>query len=664
MKGTFTLVIALMLSLTINAQVKLGEPTPARGILESTSGKQALTPGVKKNNAPMRKIQIDEGEHLMGFYTTDDLPIYGLAFNSTGTYYVGNLFDEEVIGNFVGGDIMRFRFALQTSATVYSAFIYAVDAEGYLSGPLASVSINKTCSAGWNDVELTTPVTIEEGVNYLIGYAYQQNSTDYPMGVDYTMETDIDCDYFYYTSDPTYSWNAASGYGALCLQAVVKGGNFIDDDLALSKLTVRGYASQEDELPYSFRIRNMGNKTPSTYTLNVAVDGTTVETLTDPISVTGNYETVNRTLKLDDISTGSHTLSVSVATINGEVPTENTYNDQVEGSFIIYEGEMPERQMHLIENFTSIYCGYCPLGHGVLEAMQEANPDKYSWIALHSIYMGADTLALYQNDYLTVEYFFEVYYAGLPSGSFDRAPITSDYLGESNAYILSLGYYSQYAQSVANALNEAIDNVCEDIPTYVSVDITPEYNPDTRELKITVSGSGCGSANELIADHLLTVYLTEDGIAGRQEDYMTGSARNGYLIDYTHNNVLRAIPTTYEWGDDISWTSDRTYSNTITTTLDKKWDDSQMYITAFVSGPMAVYQYGTWYLNYLEDGLVNNTNRVKITDVSTGISAVTTTGEELTKTYYTTDGRQLSAPVKGVNIVKSSDGSVKKLYVK
>ncbi len=668
MRETFTLMIALMLSVEVNAQTKLGEIQPARNVVELSPELSVIKSNYGKSNAPLRKIKIDEGEHLMGFYTSDDLPIYGVGFEDTGAYSVANLFGEEVLSEFVDGQIMRFRFAITEDAYVYSAFIYSVNSSNRVSSePLAYVGINDTFYEGWNDIELSSPVTIEEDTRYLIGYSYEQTEINeytgsgYTMGVDYGLERDIVCNYFYGYDGPNNQWSGLSGAGALCIQAVVKGGSFIDDDITLKNLSTNKYAPQGNDMDYSLDIRNHGNYFPESYELKVAIDGEEVETLTTPISLTSSYQTISGTFSTSGLSIGSHTLSVSVDKINDETPTENIGDDVVETSFVLYsEGETVERQMHVIEQFTSIYCGYCPRGHDTLEKLMANNPNKYAWVALHGYGMGADPYCIVPGYYYVMESFSGASSIGYPTASVSRALLTNTWLGLDNDMAFGIGYATSSQETAAQNINQAVDEAYEDVPAFVSVDITPEYDSYTRELTITVKGEGASSAKQILDGNRLTIYLTEDGIEGIQENYDATST----WIEYTHDNVLRAIVNEYEWGDDISWTSDSSYSNTVKTTLDSDWDDSQIYITAFISGPMAVLIGGAWYYGDTGEGLVNNANRVKATDVPAGISAVAVNPEGVTKTYYTSDGRQLSAPMKGVNIVKSSDGTVKKLYVK
>ncbi len=669
MKKFFTLLIVLTFSVVTNAQTKLGEAFRAGDVLGEMTEVDESAPDESQQESTRRKIRVDSDERIMGYYTTDDL-YNRTSYSELGTFYVADLFTSEVIGSFVTGEITRFRFALGCRTTVYAAYIYAVKDGVVMDEPLAYIPYGddgsgKTLQAKWNDVELDEPITIEDGYEYLIGFQYEQTKVDswtgsgYSLCVDLDLEREIECDYFYYSANGS-NWYAASGYGALCIQAVVRGGRFLDDDLSIRNLVPKKYAAKDSEISFSVDIRNIGNNIPESYKLSVAVDGEEKGIVDTPITPSSYFQTANGAISIEGVPIGSHTLSVSVAEINGVVPEENTADDEVEGTFVVYGGDMPDRQMHLIENFTSVQCGYCPLGHEFIESMQKLYPDKYAWIAIHSIGMGEDEYALNPDDYLVVERFIGC--DGYPSATFDRAPLTSSYLSLSETYCPTISYGA--SDVVAERMNTAIEDAFDGVPAFATVNIDKTYDPDTRELTITVSGEGSESTQWLLEDNRLTIYLTEDGLEGIQEDYTNGSSSTGWYLDYTHNNVLRAIVNTYEWGDDINWTSETTYENTVTTTLDPEWDDSQIYITAFISGSMAVLDGNYWYYGNVTDGMVNNTNRVKATDVPAGISAVTVNPEGKTHTYYTTDGRQLSSPIKGVNVVKSSDGTVKKIYVK
>ncbi len=659
-------IVALLHSVVVSAQTRLEAPSANVGFLEKSPSLSLLVPeSQSKAHTPQQKIRVDAGEHIMGFYATDELPEIDwdgyLGFGTNASLPVANRYEGDVLSNFVGGDIMRFRFAVACDVYVSNAFIYSIDLnQGNLLSdePIFQQDINETLSVGWHDVELTEPITIEEGYGFLIGFEYTQIYGEYPLVTDMELEQDYECNYFYYHN---YYWMTNNNFGALCVQAVVKGGNFIENDIAVSNLSVKKYNPKDRAMDYSFRVRNVGDGVPSSYSIKVEVDGNEVETLEDPIELTSNFQTVSGTVDVSDMAVGLHTLRVSVDQIDGATPAENTDDDLLEATFCLYEGETAERQMHLVENFTSIYGQYCPLGDLVIKALQEDYPDKYAWVAMHSMGRGTDTLSIHPYSFLEVEYLLEV--NSYPSVALSRAALTCEDLSLEGDYWAGVGYSSAYSHRVAKDLDDAIEDAYEDVPAFVSVDITQEYDADTRELTITVSGEGCENASSILADNRLTIYLTEDGIEGRQLCYDENTETSDYE-DYIHNNVLRAIPTEYEWGDDINWTSESSYENTVTTTLDEKWDDGNMHVVAFISGPMKVWDGDAWEYGELASALVNNANCVALCNIPLGISAVTINPENKAQTYYTTDGRQLSAPMKGVNIVKCSDGTTKKILIK
>ncbi len=64
-----------------------------------------------------------------------------------------------------------------------------------------------------------------------------------------------------------------------------------------------------------------------------------------------------------------------------------------------------------------------------------------------------------------------------------------------------------------------------------------------------------------------------------------------------------------------------------------------------------------------KDGPTANALKIPVKVNSTGISGTQADKVKVTKTY-TIDGRETNGTVKGINIVKMSDGTVKKVMVK
>ncbi len=651
MRKFFTIMAALLLSVTLaSAQGKLVEGNAFPGKLERESALTATLPNLGKAKAKSQpsKIALADGEQLVGFYNTDELPgdDYGIGMpNSPGTYYVGSMFGSDMLFKYRGGQITKMRFGLISAAGTSTVTIYSVDTKGNMT-KVSEETV--TTQKGWNDVTFATPVTVEEGNRYLVTYSYQQDKGAYPLAVDYYIDPSYAQDGgFYMSMDGKNYSSQGKSFGNLCIQLVIKGGNILEKDLGLSGLSVTPFAQKGGNLSLSFNVSNEGTSVPGSYTLNVAIDGNVVSTLNTPVALTDKKQNVTAEVPLDAaLASGSHEVSVSVATIDGVAPTENTADDVIKGSFTAYTSSVP-RQKNLIEHFTSQFCSLCPYGYNILNKMMTMR-DDLAWVSVHGdMSTGNDEYTIDDAAYITA---FAC--PGFPSACFNRYyyddTINGGYLG----VVLSYSQTEQAAQmfsSIIDASNDAVAN-------FASVDITPSYNSDTRKLDIKVTGSGADDAKQMLDGAVLTVYLTEDGLVSRQNN-------NGQWIQqYNHDNVLRAVVTA-PLGDNINWIDGSKYENDFSVTLDNSWKTENMNVVAFISRPIN-YSSQSGFTTSPDDAYVYNTNEVKI-DGTTGISTPSVSAGEVKEVArYTIDGARVSSPVKGVNIVKMSDGSTRKVIVK
>ncbi len=671
MKRTFTVLAAMALAMAAGAQ-----GTGATDGL-ATWNPQAATEqdGAGRASKAPRKIRIDDGERLVGFYTTDYLPDFVGTFcmDEPGQYPIGVLFDDQILNPFYGGQITRFRFGVAETCLVHNAFIYAVDL-GLNVGdePLALVDISQTLGYGWHDVELPEPITIEEGTRYLLGFEFTQEEGSYPLVSDYGIETDYTSPYgfFAYGNLGTggVKWYYQTGFGSLCIQAVVKGGDFTDTDVALDNLSARRYTVQGGELSYGLDICSLGMHSPASYTLSVAIDGNEVDVLDTPMQLSTQYGRLSGTLDLDPgLSIGEHTLSVGVGLIEGEAPTEYVDDDYAETRFMVYDGESAGRQRHLVEHFTSTGGINATHGINVMDTLAGSRPDKYAIVSMHYTMSSSspDQYVLEDGgpDYI---YYFSgltTQSAGIPAAVFGRSILDDEAINEDGTMAIGINYEGNAINDAVERIDKAVDAAYADIPAFVSVDIATEYDEDARALAITVSGEGPGSSREMLRDARLTVYLTEDGVVGRQR-WEEGT----YMDLFTHDNVLRMIASGYPWGDEIAWTSDTGYSNTLNVTLDGSWRARALKVVAFISGPMMVETDGVWAYGAQDGAYVFNANEAMAIGngdaEDTGLSAIPAAGGTAEVARYAIDGRRLGAPVRGVNIVRDGDGTTRKVVVR
>ena len=176
-------------------------------------------------------------------------------------------------------------------------------------------------------------------------------------------------------------------------------------------------------------------------------------------------------------------------------------------------------------------------------------------------------------------------------------------------------------------------------------------NLDTREAVITVSGEISPDINALLGEgNKLTVYLTEDSLVARQLN------DGRWETNYVHNGVFRCALGSVK-GVDLNITGD-TYLNEFTVTIPEDWNIKNLNVVAFISRPL------TNGLTNISDMKVNNAEKVRMFVGSEGIEEILTDDDAFPVAYYDVMGRQLDAPRHGINIVKMSNGTARKVLIK
>lgn len=644
-KALLALAALLLTATTTNAQIQKWQ---GENMWAKAPRTTLLTPNKAKK---IQKADLADNQRIMGFYTGDELGSkdYAMGLNANGTFKAGVMFTPELIGNFVGGQIVKARFAVWQDLGDTPFEVYEVDPDGSIAdSPSAEGSVSAV-SGTWNEVTLDKPVEIKKNYSYILCYTYQQKPSQYPLAVDGDVNPGAEDPNGYGAliygdlGEGTETWYLMStGAGNFMIQAIVEGGSFLPEDIAIKNLSVTKMAQKGQDINYSFSIKNTGDNIPSSYALSLALDGTEVETLNTPITLTNSYQTVNGKLALpSDLASGQHKLNVTVTSIDGKTPTEGTDDDALEASFACYTASMP-RQMDLVENMTSVKCTYCPYGHNVLEALSEIRPN-IAWVAVHASGMGPDKFVTDESDDIS-----NFQCSGYPSASFNRMYIDDQNLNSYGTLAVSIGYYPEYAQQAAQQFDDMLDEFDAEMPSFASVDIATKL--DGNNLNIKVSGDAVEGFKQYVGDDaVVTVYLLEDGLVAPQ----TGASNN-----YVHDHVLRDVVTDNVFGDPINWTSATTYQNEFNVTLDSEWNSDNMQVVAFIGRPVTKN-------STIDDVWVNNTNMVKL-GASTGIDGATISSDANAKEVarYTVDGRKINKPVKGINLVKMSNGKTLKVIVK
>ena len=586
-------------------------------------------------------MDLPDNQRLMGHYDTDDIATEGVGLSTTGNIYLGTILESEELDMFSGGKIKAFRVGLAESTTILKVFVMPITAGGAY-GTMVTWDCNVS-EVGWNIVELPTPyqINLSEGGKLMIGFQYEQQSGGKPLAL--VKVGDIYDTYQYKKAGSQYRWATAglSPYGNLCVQCIVEKENFPEVMIRAEGLDCQASLQKGDELNYSFTVRNRGNKAvdAQALTFDVKIDGEMVETISNPVDLAaGETITIEGVAQTADLTSGIHLLTVEHAVAYGETLD---YVYPLKASFKIHSGSFP-RQKHLVEQYTSTYCTYCPLGNSMLSILKEQR-DDIVWVGVHgNLGSGVDPYTTSQGDSIMAY----VGSSSYPSATFDRSTGW-----ENDASIVSgIGYYAQYHQQIADELGNFFDDLAENNLTFATIEINPVVNLETREAVITVSGEMTPDFDPLLgADTKLTVYLTEDSLIARQLNNGT------WVNNYVHNGVFRCALGSVK-GVDLNRV-DNGYSNEFSVTIPAEWNMENLNVVAFINRPLA-----NGYV--FTDMYVNNTECVRLVGQTGGIEEILNAEDAVPVEYYDITGRRHDHLQEGVNIVKMSNGAVVKVLVK
>ena len=203
----------------------------------------------------------------------------------------------------------------------------------------------------------------------------------------------------------------------------------------------------------------------------------------------------------------------------------------------------PENAKVILEEFTGIYCTYCPEGHAIAEAIQAQHPDDVFIINIHAGNFAAPLpgdpdfrtpwgTALVQQSELI----------GYPAGTVNRLFFQGLAQNGSTGRAMN-------RENWENATNQTLATT-----SYVNLGVESTLNASTGALEIHVEAFYTGSSP--VAENYLNVALLQNNTVGPQ----TGGGQGN---NYVHKHRLVDL-ITGQFGEEITTTSvgtfiDRTY---------------------------------------------------------------------------------------------------------
>ncbi len=595
------------------------------------------------------KSSVAENQRLVGYYSTDDCDGYLGATGLPGNNPVGALLSASDLAPYYGAKIVGIRFNLGQNCSASNVFVKNIAADGSIQD-FVTVDQDITSPAGekntgtWHTVMFDADkqfVLSDEYKGLLVGYTYKQTSKNYPVGMFSGAYGNV----YMYANIPASQggngegwYNLGSDNGAISVQLIAESDNFSPNAIVPFDFGKFNVVVGETKM-VGVRIANLGTKFESldfTTTLegktskeqHVALDkdygagGTfTLNVPFEAASKPGKYNVTFTVTKVNGVANGA-----SVTSAQG---INNTLAQKL-------------KKVAVVEEFTGTKCGWCPRGHVAMHNLSEKYGDQFIGIALHQ-YSQADPM--YNTDY-------DLGFSGAPSATVDRTTFGDPYYNMPDAVEAALADYPEVAVSVSG-----------------------QYNADSTQVEATATVTSLVSGQYEVAYMLVADGLTGKTTSWKQSNFYNktqGAFKSKselpedlqYLWDepasynQVYNDVL--IASSYsasanqaEFGEFVeNGVTTGNYTLTMPTkkSLLKALDKKKVSVVAVIIDP--------------QTGVILNAGKALVGAGTTGIITVNNSANATVVARYAADGTKVSAPVKGLNILKMSDGTTRKVMVK
>lgn len=512
----------------------------------------------------------------------------------------------------------------------------SIDAADYVQ------TVSGSYTVGANDIELTTPYIVNNE-SFYIGY-YINSSASYPIRCGGTDQKDA----FWLYAPGRINWSdlAGQGFGKLAFQIMAEGATVPDNSAMVANDNMGNvYGSTNNQTHAKISITNYGRNALSSIDYTITTDDQTTgeyhADLTSPITF-GESATITVSIPTEETqSVKAKTLTVTKA--NGE--TNASSNNKAQ--FTLYSlSEIIDRNV-VVEEYTGTGCGWCPRGLVGMDKLRNTFGDRFVGIGIHR-YNSSD--AMYISSYAPVSF------SSAPSCRIDRGEEIDPYYGSG-------------------------EDICNDfsmemaIPGLGSVEVNGMFDEEFTKVEATATAKVLFEGTYSLEFALVADGLQGSGTAWNQANYYYqysasqlpedlsifgsgGKYGKSSVTGWTFNDV--AIASSYVSSknkvDKQTLTAGEsaefayTLSLPTKTTLKNALLKDQIYIVAILVD---------------SNGNIVNAAKKKVEDyIPSAIQAINKDANATEKARYTLDGREISAPQHGINIVKMSDGTVRKVTVK
>jgi hypothetical protein len=508
-------------------------------------------------------------------------------------------------------------------------------------------SVDKSKLSESIDVPLTEPYDIPaEGV--YVGYSFTITSVSttndqYPV---MTGGTDMPGGLLLRTNKSIPAWTDLDGqkFGVLNMKVLLEG-TFADYVVSPTSSKSSYYAQVGQTADVELSLANNGQAAVSSIAYTITADGETSQeqtlTLGSPIAP---FTVGTATITIDaDATAQSSTKTLTITKVNGEANMASNASTDI--TLFTLDRLIPRNVV--VEEFTGTGCGWCPRGLVGMEKLRQTFGERFIGIGIHQ-YNSGD--AMYFPNYPNLNW------TGAPSCRIDRGEDIDPYYGS----------VSDICEDFSSEMNE---------PAMVSVDVSGVIDEDMTKVDATAYVEPLFDTNS----YKLELALVADGLSGTSSAWW----QSNYYAQYTSAQVpdrdLQIFTSGGKYGTSSvkNWIFNdvaigTSYVNGINQvgTLGSMTGGEVRKVTYTLAMPTKAtlreaLNKGVVYVVALvidSDGRIANAAKRQVVDESefTGVNAVST--HTSTKAgVYSLGGTQLSTLQRGINIVRMSDGTIRKV---
>lgn len=484
-----------------------------------------------------------------------------------------------------------------------------------------------------NEIELTTPYNINNKTCY-IGYSFSIKSSSYPiMGGG---EDEENAWFFRVTGTDWMDFcGDGYGYGKLAMQVLLEGITISGNSVTPSDFGTN-YVLMGSKLNVPVKISNYGSEVINSIAYTITTNGSVSEEQTCKVnSLTfNNSETVNIPFSADN-DTRKYAKTLTITKVNGVA--NEAERKSSEGSLITIS-EKPV-STPVVEEFTGTWCGWCTIGYDGMEKAKATFGDKAVLIAVHS----GDVMEI--SDYAPIASRASSYPSSIINRSIDTYPSEGNLKYYINQCLNDITVGEINAKATwANIGKKSIKIDTE--TKFVYTDDNGQYGIAYVLIEDGLTGTGSGWAQ--------SNYLSGNGSYAADYPFWYSAGSKVAGLEFNHvavaawsiaNGVDGSVKSAIQAGEI------QTFSKTVDITSKSLIQDiSRLKVVALLIDRTT--------------GNIVNASETAIRefgpDAIDEISA--SAAQELER--YTLDGRKIAAPQTGVNLVKMSDGTVRKVFVK